>query len=65
MTREEAIQHIECLYPTDGEYPDAAKIGQSLLDRAKREVIGWKAEPTEVLVRYAQLCIEKERQNGK
>jgi len=60
MEREEAIDKIEMLFPADSEYQDTAEVGQRLLDQAKREVSGWRTEPTEVLVRYAQLCIQRE-----
>ncbi|HDY88705.1 MAG TPA: hypothetical protein ENH82_11430 [bacterium] len=36
MTREEAIQEIESLYPTDSEFPKTNKIGLELLEQAKR-----------------------------
>lgn len=62
MTRDEAIKNIEALYPTDSQYPDTAQIGQELLSQAKREVNGWRTEPTAVLVRYAELCINKEKE---
>ena len=61
MTREEAIQHIENLYPADSGYKDTEEVGQTLLAQAKREVnSGWWNEPTNVLIRYAELCIQKE-----
>lgn len=60
MTREEAISHIENLYPADAGYSDTAQIGKELLEQAKMEVAGWRTEPTEVLVRYAQLCISRD-----
>ena len=60
MTREEAIQIIKGLFPADSDYEDTAKIGQKFLDQAKRDVAGWQTEPTNVLVRYAQLCIQEE-----
>ena len=60
MKREEAIQHIENLYPADSGYDDTAEIGRDLLAQAKREVSGWRTEPTEILVRYAELCIQRE-----
>jgi len=60
MEREEAIDKIEMLFPADSEYQDTAEVGQRLLDQAKREVSGWRTEPIEVLVRYAQLCIQRE-----
>ena len=59
MTREEAISQIESLYPPDSPSEGSAQIGQELLAQAKEE-LGWRAEPTEVLIRLAQLCIEEE-----
>ena len=63
--RENAINEIEGLFPADSGYPDTAEIGQRLLEQAKREVAGWRTEPTEVLARYAQLCISEERRQGR
>ncbi|MGR9052754.1 MAG: hypothetical protein ACU84J_08910 [Gammaproteobacteria bacterium] len=57
--REEAIRHIENLYPADADYEDTAAIGRELLAQAKREVLGWRNEPTAVLIRYAELCTAK------
>lgn len=57
MTREQAIQHIENLFPPDSIYADTAEAGQKLLDQAKRDVAAWRQEPTEVLVRFAELCL--------
>ncbi len=59
MTREEAISQIESLYPPDSSSEVASQIGQELLAQAKQE-LGWRAEPTEVLIRMAQLCIEED-----
>lgn len=61
MTRNEAIKTIETLYPADSQYGDTAEFGRQLLAQAKREVNGWRTEPTEVLIRYAHLCINEER----
>ena len=58
MNREQAIQMIEGLFPADSPYNP--EFGQKLLDQAKREVSGWRTEPTEVLLRYAELCIAEE-----
>ena len=60
MTRQEAINIISAMYPADSQHPDAAQIGQKLLEQAKREIAPWRVEPTEILVRYAMLCIEEE-----
>jgi len=61
MDREEAIQHIESLFPADDPHETTAGIGIKLLNQAKREVAGWRTEPTEILVRYAHLCIKEEQ----
>lgn len=58
MTREQAIQAINALYPADSQYAEYAAIGRELLAQAKQEVAGWRTECTEVLIRYAQLCRE-------
>lgn len=66
MDRQEAIQHIEALYPADSGYEDTAEIGQRLLRQAKRESnIGWQDEPDAVLIRYAELCIEEENRQAQ
>lgn len=61
MTREDAISIIEALYPADSTYPENSQVGQELLAQAKREVHGWRTEPTEVLIRYADLCVQREQ----
>lgn len=60
MTRNEAINTINSLYPADSEYIKTAEIGQMLLLQAKNEINGWKNESDEVLIRYAELCISYE-----
>lgn len=60
MTRDEAINVISALYPPDSDYPAVARNGKELLAQAKKEVGAWKLEPTDVLVRFAELCLEKE-----
>ena len=61
MTREEAIQDIKMLYPPDSDYPDTAKIGQELLEQAKRDCASWENEPEAVLFRLRELCIQTDR----
>lgn len=59
MIRDEAVSTIEALYPTDSEYPDTNKVGANLLAEAQQlvaKVRTWRDEPTEVLVKYAELC---------
>jgi hypothetical protein len=65
MTRNEAIRAIDSLYPADAVHPVTAKIGRELLEQAKREVNGWRNEPDDVLIRYAELCIEEERRPAR
>lgn len=68
MTRDEAASTIEALYPTDSEYPDTNKVGADLLAEAQRlvaKVRTWRDEPTEVLVKYAELCGKYEGQQYK
>ena len=59
VDREEAIRHIEMLFPADSGYEKTAEIGRRLLDQAKRAVGGWRTESTAVLIRYADLCIRE------
>lgn len=65
MNREQAIAEIEGLFPADSQYEEGAKVGQRLLEQAKREVAGWRTEPTEVLVRYAELCVAEENRQAR
>ena len=62
MDRKKAIETIELLFPADSQYPESAKIGKELLKQAQEEVNNWRNEPTPVLIRYAQLCIDLERE---
>ena len=65
MDREQAIQQIEGLFPTDSQYEDTNKVGERLLAQAKKEVEGWRSESTPVLVRYAELCIVEENRQAR
>lgn len=58
--RETAIRHIEGLFPPDSLNPENAQTGQMLLKQARQQVKGWRTEPTEVLIRLAELCIQRE-----
>lgn len=58
--REQAIANIEGLFPADSQYEQTREIGKRLLEQAKMEVQGWRNEPTEVLISYAELCIAEE-----
>lgn len=57
--RENAIATIEMFYPADSIYPESRAIGAALLEEARRSA--WRDEPTSVLIKYAQLCIEEDR----
>lgn len=67
MDRDEAINTIEALYPTDCEFANTNEVGRNLLAEAQRLVRKtptWRDEPTEVLIKYAELCREYEGQQG-
>jgi len=61
MTRREAIQIIEGLFPADAPYENTATIGKRLLEQAKN----WRDEPDAVLFRYAELCESEERRQTR
>lgn len=68
MDRDRAIQIINALYPVGSEYPDTNAIGEELLAQAKREVrsgLTWQDEPTPVLIRYAELCEQREMESER
>ncbi len=66
MDRSEAISTIESLFPADSQYEDSREIGKRLLEQAEMEVNGWRDKSTEVLIRYANLCMAEEtRQTRK
>ena len=60
MTREEAINFIEGLFPADAQYEGTREIGIALLEEAKRNVSNWRTLPDEVLFEYARLCEAEE-----
>ncbi len=60
--RKTAIQTIEGLFPTDSPYPDTNQVGELLLTQAKRGT--WRNEPTDVLLRYAELCQAEENRQA-
>ena len=58
MDREEAINHIESLYPPDDDYSRTAEIGNELLEQARSEVTqDWRKESDAVLIRFAELSL--------
>ncbi|HDY90097.1 MAG TPA: hypothetical protein ENH82_18515 [bacterium] len=59
-TREDAIQIIEGLYPTDSGYPETNAIGIELLEQAERNISDWRDLPIETLFEYARLCEVRE-----
>ena len=60
MTRKQAIQEIEQLFPADGEYPETREIGIRLLEEAKRNVNNWRNLPDAVIFEYLNLCQREE-----
>lgn len=62
---EQAISDIEQLYPADSQYMSSREIGERLLSQAKMEVEGWRSESRAVLIRYAQLCRDRENQSTR
>lgn len=61
MTTQEAIQHIEALYPPDSEYPDTAEIGKNLMDWAVGNPVGyknWRDMTDDQLIRLAEANLE-------
>ena len=60
MTREQAIDIIECLYPVDADFPDTRETGKQLLEQAKLDTEKWRNLPDAVILRYAYLCQKKE-----
>jgi len=69
MTRDEAIRIIDSLYPTDSEFEQTNQVGEELLAQAKREVnvnpLTWRNEPTRILIRYAELCEQREAESHR
>lgn len=63
MNRQEAINHIESLFPPDSPYENTATIGRQLLEQARRDISGWRNESDQVLIRLAQLCLEQDQVN--
>ena len=61
MTREEAIEEIDALYPVDSDYIETNKIGIKLLEQAKRNTNNWRDLSDEILFEYARLCQEEDR----
>jgi hypothetical protein len=60
MNRQEAINIIEGLYPTDSPYIKTNTIGERLLAQAKSEYENWRDLPDTILFRYAVLCEQEE-----
>ncbi|RLC84515.1 MAG: hypothetical protein DRJ03_14045 [Chloroflexi bacterium] len=57
MDIDEAIRHIEALYPADAD-EKTGEIGRALLEQAQMESNhSWRDEADPVLIRYAQLCL--------
>jgi hypothetical protein len=65
MNKDQAIHIIEALFPADSNFQDTAEIGLKLFNQACDEVQkSWRDESEELLIRYAQLCIEEEKRQA-
>lgn len=62
MDRDTAIRIISDHYPPDSDFIDTAEIGWRLLEEARNDIKDWREESTEVLKRFAELCIRQERE---
>jgi hypothetical protein len=61
-----AIRTIESTFPADAVGPITSDIGRKLLQRARDECTDWRHERIDILIRYAELCIdENERMNER
>jgi len=66
MTRQEAINHIDNLFPIDSDYPKTNAIGERLLKQAKLETQNWRdILPDATLIRYAELCIDEHNRQSR
>lgn len=62
MTRAEALNIIDSLYPADSHHATVAQTGRRLLEQARSDVAAWRdVDPDIVLVRYAELCLLEEQ----
>jgi hypothetical protein len=59
MNKKQAISYIESLFPIDSEYSNTNAVGKLLLFEAI-ENVGWRKLSDEILVEYAQLCIDED-----
>lgn len=65
FTVEDAISEINSLYPPDADYEDTAKIGQQLLEQAKRDTSDWRNLPEATIFRLLQLNRDYDRWNAQ
>lgn len=68
MNVNEAIETIKALYPPDSEFEGVNEIGEELLQQAKLDTgyhDRWQELPERVLIRYAKLCEQRERQQSR
>ena len=64
-TIQDAIGHIESLYPPDSQYPDTAKIGRKFMDDSCGNSIGydnWRDLPKSKLFLLCRLNLLQERE---
>ena len=58
MSRQDAIDTINDLYPADSPYNETQEIGQKLM--LKAIAMTWRELPDETLKQYARLCLGQE-----
>lgn len=63
MDRKEAIDAISSLYPSDSNFPETNEIGRQFMLESMNEVgFDWRNLPDDVLERWAEKCILRERE---
>jgi hypothetical protein len=61
MNKDEAINHINQLYPIDSQFTDTNEVGKQLMVEAMEEVgFDWRTLPEPVLIRWAEKCLQKD-----
>lgn len=64
--KERAIDVIKDLYPSDSQFPETNAIGKQFMVESINEVgFDWRELPEDVLVRWAEKCLDKERADDR
>lgn len=66
MTREDAIKHIEAMFPPDSQYADTREVGRNLMDCWVGNPVGyryWRDLGTPELIRLAKANLEEGGEN--